>query len=83
MLNNLIYQSKYKEISVTKNEIPKIKNNKKFTLKIPAIKVNGSPITGTHANNKDHLPNFLKYIDDFSNCVSLNGNHFFVVRFLE
>ena len=37
----------------------KIKNNKKFTFRVPAIKVSGSPMTGTHANNKDQTPNLL------------------------
>ena len=50
---------------------------------MPATKVSGSPTTGTQANNNDHLPNFLNHFDDLSICVSLNGNHFFVVRFLE
>ena len=50
---------------------------------MPATKVSGSPTMGTQANNNDHLPNFLNHIDDFSIGVSLNGNHFFVVRFLE
>ena len=54
-----------------------------FTLNMPATKVSGSPTTGTQANNNDHLPNFLNHFDDLSICVSLNGNHFFVVRFLE
>ena len=50
---------------------------------MPATKVSGSPTTGTQANNNDHLPNFLNHFDDLSICVSLNGNHFFLVRFLE
>ena len=52
-------------------------------LTLVATKVSGSPTTGTQANNNDHLPNFLNHFDDLSICVSLNGNHFFVVRFLE
>tara|TARA_B110000261_G_scaffold137202_1_gene155523 strand:+ start:271 stop:477 length:207 start_codon:yes stop_codon:yes gene_type:complete len=37
----------------------KNKNNRKFTFKISATKVSGSPMIGTHANNKDHTPNSL------------------------
>ena len=38
----------------------KIKKNKILYLKVPAAKVMGSPINGTHDNNKDHFPYFLK-----------------------
>jgi hypothetical protein len=41
----------------------KIKNNKKFTLKIPVIKVSGSPITGNQENNKDQIPNLLNLLE--------------------
>ncbi len=34
----------------------KIKKNKILYLKVPAAKAMGSPINGTHDNNKDHLP---------------------------
>ena len=54
-----------------------------LTLNNPAANVNGSPIIGTQANNNDHLPNLLNHLEDFSICSSLNGNHFFVERFLE
>tara|TARA_B110000285_G_C14662905_1_gene396851 strand:- start:273 stop:416 length:144 start_codon:yes stop_codon:yes gene_type:complete len=43
---------------VTKN-----KNNKKFTFKIPATEVSGSPMIGTHANNKDQILNFLNLFE--------------------
>ena len=41
----------------------KIKNNKKFTLKIPAIKVSGSPIIGNQENSKDQIPNLLNLLE--------------------
>ena len=57
--------------------------SKNLTLNNPATKVNGSPTIGTQENNNNHLPNLLNYFDDLSICVSLNRNHFFLVRFLE
>ena len=41
----------------------RIKNNKKFTLKIPAIKVSESPMIGSQANNKDQIPYLLNCLD--------------------
>mgnify|MGYP001177189308 CR=1 FL=1 len=61
----------------------KIIKSKNLTLNKPATKVSGSPTIGTQANSKDHFPNLLNHFDDLSIWVSLNGNHFFVVRFLE
>ena len=61
----------------------KIKNSTNLTLSNPAAKVKGSPIIGTQANNKDHLPNLLNHFEDLSICSSLNGNHFFFESFLE
>ena len=61
----------------------KIKNSINLTLSNPAANVRGSPIIGTQVNNNDHLPNLLNHLEDFFICLSLNGNHFFVVRFLE
>lgn len=43
-------------------------------LRTPATKVMGSPIIGTHENNKDHLPYLLKYSDALSIWASENGN---------
>ena len=43
--------------------VTKIINNKKFTLKIPAIKVSGSPTTGTQENNRDQIPNLLNLLE--------------------
>ena len=54
-----------------------------FTLNMPATKVSGSPTTGTQANNNDHLPYFSNHFDDLVICISLKGNHFFEVKFLE
>jgi len=54
----------------------KIKNNKKFILKIPAINVSGSPITGNQAKSKDQTPNFLNLLEAVLICFFLNGNHF-------
>ena len=61
----------------------KIKNSVNLTLSNPAANVSGSPITGTQANNNNHLPNLLNHCDDFSICLPSKGNHFLVVRFLE
>ena len=57
--------------------------SKKLTLNKPATRVNGSPKIGTQANSKDHLPNFSNHFDDLVICISLKGNHFFEVKFLE
>ena len=42
--------------------------------------VSGSPIIGTHANNNDQIPYFLKKISLFAICVSLAGNHFLSLK---
>ena len=63
--------------------VTKIMNSINLTLSKPATNVKESPIIGTQANNKDHLPNLLNHLEDFSICLSLKGNHFFVERFLE
>jgi len=39
--------------------VTKTKNKKKFILKISATKVRGSPMIGTHTNNKDQATNLL------------------------
>ena len=57
--------------------------SKKLTLNKPATRVNGSPKIGIQANSKDHLPNFSNHFDDLVICISLKGNHFFEVKFLE
>ena len=41
----------------------KIKNNKKFTLSIPARKVRGSPMIGVQVNNNIQVPSLLKYFE--------------------
>jgi hypothetical protein len=60
--------------------VTKIKNKKKFTLKMPAIKVSGSPITGIHANNKDQTPNLLNLLEAFMITFFLKGNHFLLMQ---
>ena len=35
---------------------------------------------GTHANNNDQMPYFLKYISPFAICLSLAGNHFLSLK---
>ena len=59
------------------------KNSKNLTLSSPATNVKGSPIIGTQANNKDHLPNLSNHFEELSIWLNLKGNHLFVVRFLE
>lgn len=51
-------------------------------LKVPAAKAIGSPIKGTHENNKDHFPYFLKISDAFWNKNLFIGNQgFFIKKF--
>ena len=51
-----------------------------FILKIPAIIVNGSPIIGTQANNKDQTPYFWKNFSLFFSLSSDMGNHFLFLK---
>ena len=41
---------------------------------VPATNVIGSPINGTHENNKDHLPYLLKILVAFLILFFLIGN---------
>jgi len=51
-----------------------------FILKTPAIIVNGSPIIGTQANNKDQTPYFWKNFSLFFSLCSDMGNHFLSLK---
>ena len=60
----------------------KIKKNKILYLKVPAAKAMGSPINGTHDNNKDHFPYFLKISVAFWNKNLFIGNQgLFIKKF--
>ena len=51
---------------------------------MPAAKAIGSPIKGTHENNKDHFPYFLKMSVAFWRRYLLKGNHgFFIKKFIK
>ena len=53
-------------------------------LKVPAAKAIGSPIKGTHENNKDHFPYFLKISEAFWNKNLFIGNQgFFIKKFIK
>ena len=59
--------------------VTNIINNKKFTLKIPATRVSGSPITGSHENNREQAPNFLNLLEALLILFFLKGSHFLLV----
>ena len=53
-------------------------------LKVPAAKAIGSPIKGTHDNNRDHFPYFLKISEAFWNKYLFIGNQgFFIKKFVK
>ena len=47
---------------------------------VPATKVIGSPINGTHDNNKDHFPYLLNITVPFCILSCLIGNHGFFIK---
>ena len=59
--------------------VTKAKNNKKFTFKNPATKVSGSPMIGTHANNKDQTPNLLNLLEAVFILFFSKGNHLLLI----
>ena len=51
---------------------------------MPAAKAIGSPIKGTHDNNKDHFPYFLKISEAFWNKYLFIGNQsLFIKKFVK
>ena len=53
-------------------------------LNVPAANAIGSPIKGTHENNKDHFPFFLKISEAFWNKYLFIGNQgLFIKKFIK
>ena len=48
----------------------------------PAMNVKGSPMTGSQANNKDHLPYLVNQKEAFWSWLAEKENHHFVSKFL-
>ena len=51
-------------------DVTRIKNHRIFILSTPATTVNGSPITGTQARNRENTPYFLNLSSAFINSSS-------------
>ena len=57
-----------------------VRNNQNRTRKNPAAKVKGSPMKGTHENNKVQTPKWLNHLDNFCGRLLDTGNHFWVCQ---
>ena len=81
--SNITIQIRYKYIIKYLAIFPIDTNIKKKVIlyfTVPAANAIGSPIIGTHENNNDHFPYFLKISVAFCNKYLFTGNQGFLIR---